>query len=66
MFINSSNEIGKFESGFTAQLMGTITSVLFGGSMTLAIVTVTWLRTKKLVPLKVEEIHNPQAAEQTV
>ncbi len=59
MFINSSNEIGAFESGMAAQYMGTIPSVLFGGGMTLLIVTITWLSTKKLVPLKVEEIHQP-------
>ena len=62
MFINSSNEIGAFESGMAAQFMGTIPSVLFGGGMTLLIVTVTWLNTKKLVPMKMEEIHAPEAA----
>ncbi len=35
MFINSSNELGGFESGATARLMGTIPAVVFGGSMTL-------------------------------
>ena len=30
IFINSSNEIGAFESGATARLMGTIPSVIFG------------------------------------
>ena len=35
MFISSSNEIGAFESGFAAQYMGTVRSVIFGGSMTL-------------------------------
>jgi MFS family permease len=63
MFINSSNEIGKFESGVAAQLMGTITSVMFGGGMTLAIVTITWLKTKKLVPLTTSELHSPAPEE---
>ncbi len=31
MFISSSNEIGAFESGFAARLMGLIPSVIFGG-----------------------------------
>jgi MFS family permease len=57
MFIGSSNEIGAFESGATAKLMGTIPSVLFGGTMTLIVVTVTWLKTKRLVPLSLKEIH---------
>jgi len=35
IFVGSSNELGAFESGLTARLMGTVTSVVFGGSMTL-------------------------------
>ena len=38
MFIGSSNEIGAFESGVAARLMGLIPSVIFGGCMTLGIV----------------------------
>jgi hypothetical protein len=38
MFVGSSNELGAFESGVTAKLMGTVTAVVFGGSMTLIIV----------------------------
>lgn len=57
MFINSSNEIGAFESGATAKLMGTIPSVLFGGTMTLFIVFLTYLKTKKLVPLNLNQIN---------
>lgn len=34
MFIGSSNEIGAFESGVTAKLMGTVAAVIFGGTMT--------------------------------
>jgi MFS family permease len=44
MFINSSNELGQFESGLTAKLMGVVPSVIFGGSMTLAIVIFTWFK----------------------
>jgi hypothetical protein len=57
MFIGSSNEIGAFESGLTARLMGTIPSVLFGGSMTLLIAGFTYLKTKRMVPLSLKEIH---------
>ena len=35
MFIGSSNELGAFESGLTAKLMGTVTAVVFGGTMTM-------------------------------
>ncbi len=42
MFIGSSNEIGEFESGTTAQLMGTVPAVIFGGCMTCMIVIMTY------------------------
>ncbi|MEN2402134.1 MFS transporter [Flavobacterium sp. MC2016-06] len=35
IFVGSSNELGAFESGATARLMGTVTSVVFGGTVTL-------------------------------
>tara|TARA_R110002167_G_scaffold158880_6_gene354242 strand:+ start:8637 stop:9896 length:1260 start_codon:yes stop_codon:yes gene_type:complete len=41
MFVGSSNELGAFESGLTAKWMGTVTAVVFGGSMTLLIVGMT-------------------------
>ncbi|HTX88628.1 MAG TPA: MFS transporter, partial [Bacteroidales bacterium] len=41
IFIGSSNEIGSFESGAAAKIMGLIPSVIFGGSMTLLIAGVT-------------------------
>lgn len=41
MFIGSSNELGAFESGVTAKLMGTVTAVVFGGTMTLITVLTT-------------------------
>lgn len=44
IFVGSSNELGAFESGVTAKLMGTVTAVLFGGAMTLITVGATaWL-----------------------
>ncbi len=43
MFISSSNEIGAFESGFAAKLMGLIPSVVFGGSVALlSVATAAW------------------------
>jgi len=41
IFVGSSNELGAFESGLTAKLMGTVTAVVFGGSMTLLVVLFT-------------------------
>jgi MFS family permease len=43
MFVGSSNELGAFESGLTAKLMGTVQAVVFGGTMTLITVVTTGL-----------------------
>jgi MFS family permease len=48
MFINSSNELGQFESGMAARLMGVVPSVVFGGCMTLVVVIVTWIKAPTL------------------
>lgn len=48
MFINSSNELGQFESGAAAKLMGVVPSVVFGGCMTIAVVVATWLKAPSL------------------
>jgi MFS family permease len=44
IFVGSSNELGAFESGLTAKLMGTVTAVVFGGSMTLLTVLITGIK----------------------
>ena len=44
IFINSSNELGQFESGVAATAMGMVPSVIFGGCMTLLVVIVTWFK----------------------
>ncbi|MHA3047889.1 MFS transporter [Riemerella anatipestifer] len=48
IFIMSSNEMGQFESGLAAKLLGVVRSVIFGGSMTLAIALIVGLTNKKL------------------
>ncbi|NML21064.1 MFS transporter [Pseudoflavitalea sp. G-6-1-2] len=48
MFINSANEIGGFESGVAAKLMGVVPSVIFGGSMTLLVVIGSWFKAPSL------------------
>lgn len=40
IFIGSSNEIGMFESGVAARLLGVVPSVIFGGCMTLLTVSI--------------------------
>jgi len=52
MFINSSNEIGQFESGVAAKLMGIVPSVVFGGCMTIMIVVATWFKAPSLKKLE--------------
>jgi MFS family permease len=48
IFIGSSNEIGAFESGVAARLLGTVPSVIFGGTMTLIVVAITAWRAPQL------------------
>ena len=48
MFINSSNELGQFESGVMAKLLRVVPSVVFGGCMTIAVVLTTWFKAPSL------------------
>jgi MFS family permease len=48
IFIMSSNELGAFESGFTARLMGVVPAVVFGGSMTILVAITTWWKAPTL------------------
>lgn len=43
IFVGSSNELGSFESGVAAKIMGPVGSVVFGGCMTLAVVITTYI-----------------------
>lgn len=52
IFIMSSNELGAFESGFTSRLMGVVPAIVFGGTMTLAVVVFTWLKVPTLKKLE--------------
>jgi len=49
IFVSMSNEFGAFESGLAAKIMGTIPSVIFGGGMTLIIVSYIFLKSKSLL-----------------
>lgn len=55
MFIGSSNELGAFESGLTAKLMGTVTAVVFGGTMTMITVASTGVFFPKLRKLDLQK-----------
>ena len=44
IFINSSNELGQFESGLTSRLLGTLPAVVFGGVMSVLVVVGTWFK----------------------
>ena len=44
IFVGSSNELGAFESGATAKLMGTVPAVVFGGVMTILTVGFTSIK----------------------
>ncbi len=54
IFIGSSNELGAFESGVTAGLMGLIPSVVFGGVMTLLVVTFATAKSPTLRRLRLK------------
>jgi MFS family permease len=44
IFVSTSNEIGAFESGLAARLMGAVPSVVFGGAMTLlTVLSMGWI-----------------------
>jgi len=57
IFIGSSNELGAFESGTTARLMGLVPSVIFGGLMTLSVVGITSKFAPKLRKLQLHQLH---------
>ncbi len=54
IFIGSSNELGAFESGVTAKIMGLVPSVVFGGIMTLVVVFTTIKVNKPLLKLSLK------------
>lgn len=57
IFIGSSNELGAFESGLAARLLGLVPSVIFGGTMTLAVVSATAYLAPRLRKLDLHRLH---------
>jgi len=64
MFVGSSNELGAFESGVTAKLMGTVTAVVFGGTMTLITVITTGIVSPTFRKLDLEQDLNAHETQQ--
>ena len=52
IFINSSNELGQFESGLTSRWFGTLPAIIFGGAMSMLVVAATWIKFPKLRKLE--------------
>jgi MFS family permease len=61
IFIGSSNEIGAFESGATADFMGIRRAIVFGGIMTVLVVATTARMAPKLRKLDMQDLEEPTA-----
>lgn len=57
IFIGSSNELGAFESGVAARLLGLVPSVVAGGVITLGVVAVTAKLAPRLRNLDLRQLH---------
>jgi MFS family permease len=56
IFVSTSNELGAFESGVAARLLGTVASVVAGGIMTLGVVSYISLKSKNLFDVKLVKV----------
>jgi len=63
MFIGASNELGAFESGVAAKLLGTARSVWLGGIVTLIVVGVTAYLAPELRAMNLTDIAEDQQAQ---
>ncbi|MCD8540303.1 MAG: MFS transporter, partial [Leadbetterella sp.] len=52
VFVSTSNELGAFESGVAARLMGIVPSVIFGGVATLTVVGYIFTRSRELFKVR--------------
>ncbi len=55
IFISASNELGAFESGVAASLVGAVPSVVLGGAAALAIVGTVWWKSRDLMGVDLRE-----------
>jgi hypothetical protein len=60
MFIGSSNEIGAFESGMAAKLLGLVPSVIFGGLTSLTSVFIVGAQFKSIRTLDLTKDPNAE------
>ena len=61
IFVSSSNEIGSFESGVTAKIMGLVPSVIFGGFMTIVVVISTLFLAPNMKKLNIKDLKEEKA-----
>jgi MFS family permease len=62
IFVGSSNEIGAFESGVMAKLLGTVPSVVLGGVASLGVVAAVWALVPRLRNLgRIDELPSSRA-----
>lgn len=54
IFVSSSNELGAFESGVAASLLGLVPSIIFGGSMTVITVLIIAISIRQIRKVKLE------------
>lgn len=52
IFINSSNELGQFESGLTSRWFGSVPAIIIGGAMSVVVVVGTWFKFPNLKKLE--------------
>ena len=65
MFVGSSNELGAFESGLAAKLIGPVAAVVFGGTMTIITVVTTGIVSPTIRNLDLtEDIESSNSIEQ--
>jgi MFS family permease len=57
IFVSTSNELGAFESGIAAKMVGVVPSVLFGGIMTLTVVGYIYSQSKELLKIKLVKFY---------
>jgi MFS family permease len=55
IFVSCSNELGAFESGVAARLLGTVPSVIFGAGMTLFFISLIFYKTRDLLGVNLME-----------
>ncbi len=62
LFVNSSNQLGGFESGVTAQLFGPVVSVAAGGVLTIVVVAIVSVVWPELRQLRTMRVSSPDSA----